>query len=234
LRLCHWESWGKLTEVVKSGRSIHRVNLVEEGDGFFSDHVQAIFPSNYHAAQNLICGLSKSMLGEVERVLDVGCGAAAWGIAFASALPNSKITALDFPQVIKIAKGYTLRFDVAHQFEYIETDFNQIDFPQQAFDLVVLGYILHNEGIERGRELIKKSFDALRPGGWLLIADIVADDDRGGPLIPMLFGLNMLVLTENGGVFTRFEMKEALETAGFVKISYLSSPELSLFLLAQK
>ncbi len=230
----HWSIWGQLTEVVKRGQSFQKVNQVEDGGAFFADHVQAIFPSNLHAAQNLVRALPQRMLAQVWRIFDIGCGAGAWGIAFATALPEARVTALDFPEVISIARTYARRFDVEKQYEFVEGDLNTVDFARETYDLVILGYVLHNEGIEHGRELIRRSCEALRPGGRLLIADIAADADRSGPLIPMLFGLNMLVLTEHGDVFTEAEMKDALRYGGFAAMERLASPPPSLFILAQK
>jgi ubiquinone/menaquinone biosynthesis C-methylase UbiE len=230
----HWAIWGQLTEVVKRGQSFHKVNQAEDGGTFFADHVQAIFPSNLHAAQNLVRDLTQSMRERVRRIFDIGCGAGAWGIAFATALPEARVTALDFPEVINIARTYTRRFGVESRYEFVEGDLKSVRFAQETYDLVVLGYVLHNEGIEHGRELIRRSYEALRPGGWLLIADIITRDDRTGPLIPMLFGLNMLVLTEHGDVFTETEMKDALTQGGFGAINRLASPAPALFMLAQK
>jgi ubiquinone/menaquinone biosynthesis C-methylase UbiE len=230
----HWAAWGQLTEVIKCGRSPHNVNQMEHGGSFFADHVQAIFPSNLHAARNLVRSLPQTMLAQVRGIFDVGCGAGAWGIAFATALPEARVTALDFPEVIKIARTYARRFGVESQYEFIEGNFSTVEFVREGYDLVILGYVLHNEGIDRGRELIRRSCEALRPSGRLLIADMVADDDRTGPLIPMLFGLNMLVLTEHGDVFTEAEMQGALRHGGFATIKRLKSPSPSLFILAEK
>jgi SAM-dependent methyltransferase len=94
--------------------------------------------------------------------------------------------------------------------------------------------VLHNEGIARGRTLIRQLHRELRPGGRLLIADIIANDDHTGPLIPMLFGLNMLVLTEHGGIFSEAKVREALQDAGFTSLQKLPSPAYSLFMLAGK
>lgn len=230
----HWAIWEQLTDVVKRGQSFHKVNQAEGGSMFFADHVQAIFPSNLHAAQNLVRDLPQNMREQVRHIFDIGCGAGAWGIALATALPEARVTALDFPEVINIARIYTRHFGVECQYEFVEGDFKTVHFAQETYDLVVLGYVLHNEGIEHGRELIRRSYEALRPGGWLLIADIIAQDDRTGPLIPMLFGLNMLVLTEHGDVFTEAEMKDALIQGGFGTINRLASPAPALFMLAKK
>ena len=77
-----------------------------------------------------------------------------------------------------------------------------MDFGRDQYDLVILGHIIHSEGEKHGQELIRKSCAALRPCGMLLIAEFVPNDSRTEPSFPLLFGLNMLLQTEEGNVFT--------------------------------
>ena len=44
---------------------------------------------------------------------------------------------------------------------------------------------------------------------------MIPDDDRSGPPFPLLFALNMLVQTENGGTYTLAEYTAWLKEAGF-------------------
>lgn len=57
----------------------------------------------------------------------------------------------------------------------------------------------------------------MTPGGKLVIAEMIANNDRGGPPFAMLFGVNMLINTTQGCVFTDSELNEMLCAAGFVK-----------------
>ena len=56
---------------------------------------------------------------------------------------------------------------------------------------------------------------ALPEGGKLVVMEITLDDDRGGPLLPAVFTVTMIVNTEGGVVRTRTELREMIEGAGF-------------------
>jgi hypothetical protein len=58
--------------------------------------------------------------------------------------------------------------------------------------------VIHSEGRVDGVKLIERCFRALVERGMLLIWEFVPNDDRTGPAIPVLFGLNMLLHTPVG------------------------------------
>jgi hypothetical protein len=68
----------------------------------------------------------------------------------------------------------------------------------------------------------------------LLIADMVPNDERTGPVFPLVFALNMLINTEEGDVFTMKEYTRWLNEAGFKKIWTVDAPGPSPVILATK
>ena len=64
--------------------------------------------------------------------------------------------------------------------------------------VATLGQILHSEGVERSRALLRRTHAALAPGGTLAIAEFLVDADRRGPMSALIFAVNMLVNTEAG------------------------------------
>ena len=66
------------------------------------------------------------------------------------------------------------------------------------------------------------------------IAEFVANDDRTGPPHVAIFGVNMLVNTEQGDVFTAGEIGGWLQEAGFTDIRNLEAPAPSPLILANK
>ena len=91
-----------------------------------------------------------------------------------------------------------------------------------GYDLAILGHIIHSEGEKWGKKLIKKMYRILTDNGMLLIAEMIPNDTRSGPMLPLLFGLNMLVHTEAGDVFTMRQYREWLKDAGFRKVQNLA------------
>src|SRR5262249_6455256 len=103
-----------------------------------------------------------------------------------------------------------------------------------GYDVATLGHILHSEGEARSRELLKKTFRALKPGGVIAIAEWLVNDDRTGPLPSLMFAVQMLVNTEKGDVFSFNEIKNWLEDAGLKKVHKLAAPGPSPLILATK
>ena len=76
---------------------------------------------------------------------------------------------------------------------------------------------MHQNSREQNRQLFCKVFRALQPGGRVLIRDVVMEESRTEPTAGALFAVNMLASTESGGTFTFTEMREDLESAGFME-----------------
>ncbi len=224
-----WDTWARLTQAVKTGRPVLRLDK-----GYFSKLVKAIFPRNFAAAQAAVAGLPKKTRQQIRNILDVAAGSGAWSLAFARAIPAVRVTVVDFPEVTPVTRRFARRFGVADRYDYLEGDLHEIAFGRNRYDLVILGHIVHSEGGTWGRKLVRKSHRALRAGGLLLIAEVIPNDTRTGPWLPLLFSLNMLLHTEQGDVFTMREYCQWLKQAGFRKIRTIEAPAHSPLILATK
>ena len=226
--------WDKLTESVRTGRPAAAVDVEEAGREFFPKLVSGLFSGGYNAARIAAESLSAKAKKSIKNVMDVAAGSGAWSIPFAQAIPAARVTVVDFPEVTPITRQFTQRFGVGGRYDYVEANLREADFGRNQFDLITLGHIIHSEGEKWGKKLIKKSYQALRPGGLLLIAEMVPDDKRSGPRIPLIFGLNMLLHTTEGDVFTMREYRQWLKDAGFKKVSSIQVPAPSPLILAVK
>jgi len=210
-----WDAWKDLSEAVRSGRSAESVDVAEKGKKFFPKLVASIFPGNFAASTAAVSRFSERERGKIHSILDVAAGTGAWSLAFAKAIPGARVTTVDFPEMTPITREFADKFGVASRYDHLEGDLRRVDFGRDKFDLIILGHIIHSEGEKHGKELLAKSYAALRPGGKLLIAEYVPNDARTGPAMPLLFGLNMLLQTEEGSVFTLREYRAWLKAAGF-------------------
>src|SRR5262249_42720967 len=217
--------WSQLANVIRSGKPASAINS-DEGREFFPELVRSIFPLTYNAAQGLVRSFPQSKLKKITRVLDVAAGSGAWSLPYAQANPNVLVTAVDYPEVTAVTREYAQQFGVADQYDYLEGDLRQLDFSQQQYDVVILGHIIHTEGEKWGKTLVEKSYKALKPGGTLVIAEMIPNDSRTGPVFPLLFGLMMTIVTEEGDVFTMAQYKKWLKQAGFrnVKLVQVEAP----------
>jgi hypothetical protein len=135
--------------------------------------------------------------------------------------------------MIPTTKRITEKFDVRDRFKFVEGDLLGVDFGS-GYDVATLGHILHSEGEERSRPLLKKTFRALKSDGTIAIGEWLVNDQRTGPPPALVFAVNMLVNTDKGDTFSFNEIKSWLEEAGFKKVRKLEAPGPSPLVLATK
>ena len=88
------------------------------------------------------------------------------------------------------------------------------DAIQGGYDVAWLSQILHGDGPEACRAIIRKAAESLVPGGLLLVHDFVLDNDMASPLQSALFSLNMLAVTEDGRSYSEAQIMNMLREAG--------------------
>jgi ubiquinone/menaquinone biosynthesis C-methylase UbiE len=225
--------WLPMAEIVRTGRPSYRVNEESEGASFFVELVQDIFPMSYRAAQVLGDALGLPSVQQSTKVLDIAAGSGVWGIALAQKSPQVSITAVDWPEVLGVTRMYAERFGLGDRIECVAGDILEASFGD-GFDIATLGHILHSEGPERSQKLLKKVAAALKPGGTIAIAEMIPNEDRRGPVFPLIFAVNMLVNTDQGDTFTFGEMSAWLRDSGFTDIRMLEAPSPSPLILATK
>ena len=225
--------WLRLSDIVREGRPAVAVNQETEGTEFFSQLVENIIPMSYPPAQKLGDHLKLAKTKNEIQVLDLGAGSGIWGIALAQRSPRVRVTAVDWAGMIPTTKRITQEFGVADRFNYVEGDMLEANFGSD-YDIAILGHILHSEGEDRSRRLLKKIFRALKSGGTIAIAEWLVNDDHTKPLPSLMFAVQMLVNTEKGDTFSFKEIKSWLEEAGFKNARTIEAPGPSPLVLATK
>lgn len=99
-----------------------------------------------------------SLLGEHQKILDLGCGAGFLTNAFAK--QGHQVTGVDLSaQSLEVAK----KRDSTHSVHYLHLDAFALAFPEKSFDVVCAMDFL--EHIERPEKIIQQAARLLRPGG---------------------------------------------------------------------
>lgn len=225
--------WLQLDRVVRTGKPAMAVNNQKTGSAFFAEFVESLFPMGYHAVVALGEHLKISKTKTPIRVLDIAAGSGVWGIALAKQSPFVSISAVDWPDVLKVTKRVAKRHGVANRLETIPGDIGKVNFGS-GYQIATLGHIIHSEGRERSRQLLRKVFKALAPGGTIVIGEFVPNDERTGPPNALIFAVNMLVNTEHGDTFTFAEMSQWLRESGFRNPRKLDVGGVSPLILATK
>ena len=225
--------WLRLNEIVATGRPVEAVNQERQGGDFFHKFVEDIFPMSYGSAQKLAATLDLDGSGQPLSVLDLAAGSGVWGITMAQSSPRVRVTAVDWPEVIPVTRKTVARLGLMKRFQFIAGDLLAADFGRNHA-VATLGHILHSEGEERSRALLRKTFAALAGGGTIAVAEFLVNDERTEPLVGLLFAVNMLVNTDCGDTYSFGEISAWLAEAGFVNPRTLEVPGPSPLILATK
>ena len=224
-------NWLQLTGIVGGEKPARSLAAAETSAAFFAEFVEDIFPLSYPSARVLAGALGLAQASAPVSVLDLGAGSGVWGIALAQASPHVTVRAVDWPDVLPVTRRIFARYGLADRLTTVAGDLADADFGS-VHQVATIGQILHSEGVERSRALLRRTHAALAPGGTVAIAEFLVNADRRGPMNGLIFAVNMLVNTEAGGTYSFEEIAGWLTEAGFTNPRLLPAPGPSPLILA--
>ena len=151
-------------------------------------------------------------LNSFETLVDLGGGTGHLAIAACERYGRMRAVVFDLPEVLPYARRHIEASRARDRIECRAGDFLRDELPRAS--LYALGRILHDWPDARCAGLLRRVHAALEPGGAVLIAEKLLDDDRCGPARACMQSLNMLVCTE-GRERTEAEFRQLLAAAGF-------------------
>lgn len=165
-----------------------------------------------------------------QRLLDVGGGPGIFSIIFCRQNPGLRADVLDLPQTLRVTREIIGNFKAEASVSTKEGSYLEGDFGS-GYDAVLLSSMINQEGPDVITDIIRKSFQALQPGGLIMIQEQFLNTAKSGPLLPLLIGLNQLVHTPAGRAYSAKEVADMAASVGFVNLSFRELPEPSPFTL---
>jgi len=153
-------------------------------------------------------------LSDRRKLLDVGGGGGAYSIAFCAANPGLSATIMDFPQTVETAKRYAEDASLAHRIANIAGNAIMIDWPE-GYDVVLMSYVWSAVGEGDISVLAKRAFNALPPGGLLIVHDFMVDDARDGPPFAAWYLVGSMLDNPSAVCLTPSYAEGALRNSGF-------------------
>lgn len=180
------------------------------------------FAAGMGPMQRMPAGLIARLLAErgirTGRVLDLAAGHGMFGIGIAQANPQAEITALDWPNVLEVAKANARAAGIESRYRTIPGSGFEVEYGT-GYDAVLLTNILHHFDREGCETLLRKVHAALAPGGCAVTLEFVPNEDRVTPPETATFALIMLASTPSGDAYTFSEYDAMFRNAGFARSS---------------
>ena len=148
------------------------------------------------------------------KVLDIAAGHGMFGITLARHNPKAEIVALDWHNVLQVARRNAEQAGVGGNWRALPGDAFTLEYGNN-YDLVLLTNFVHHFDKPTNEKLLRKIHAALAPNGRLAMVDFIPNQDRVSPPFGAMFPLMMLVGTLAGDAYTYAEHREMLRCAGF-------------------
>jgi len=154
------------------------------------------------------------------KVLDIAAGHGIFGITIAQKYPNAEIHALDWSNVLEVAKENAEKFGVADRHHLIPGSAFDVEY-NDGYDVVLLTNFLHHFDKTTNETLLRKIHPSLADEGKIITLEFIPNDDRVSPPSEAMFSLVMLAGTPAGDAYTFAELREMFETAGFYQNEHI-------------
>ncbi|MBL8548820.1 MAG: hypothetical protein JNJ73_02460 [Hyphomonadaceae bacterium] len=210
--------WADLTEALKTGKPQNESK--RGGRGLFEELYedparleQFMDAMSGASAGNFMAFAEKFDFSKYKTLADVGGAAGLLASFVARRHPHMTCVSYDLPGVTAIAKKRLATGDVAARATAETLDFFNDPLPKA--DVITMGMILHDWGLETKKMLIGKAYAALPEGGAFVAIEQLIDDARRKNATGLLMSLNMLIETPEGFDYTGVQFAEWCKDAGF-------------------
>src|SRR6185312_12208020 len=148
------------------------------------------------------------------KVLDIAASHGVFGITIAKHNPKAEIVAVDWRNVLEVAKENAAKAGVQDRYKTIAGSAFDVDFGS-GYDVALVTAFLHHFDVPTNEKFLKKVHAALKPGGVVATLEFVPNEDRITPAHAAGFALIMLSNTASGDAYTFRELDQMFRKAGF-------------------
>ena len=168
----------RLVEAFTSGRGIPFADYgadMMEGQAASTRPVYSAELASWFAA---VPDITARLARESARILDIGCGEGWSSVTMARAFPNARIEGVDLdPASIAAAAATAEREGVADRVSFEVRD--AASLAGAGFDVATMFEMLHD--LSHPVQVLRAAREALAPGGVVLVADEITEDEFAGP-----------------------------------------------------
>lgn len=224
--------WNHLTEALRTGR---QQNESKDPDGAESPF-EALYadPARLKGFLAAMTGISRGANLAIAKKIPwsqyrtfADVGTAQGDLAVQIALANSHLMGIgfDLAEVGPIFEDYVAQHGLSGRVNFAAGNFFEHALPK--VDVITMGHILHDWNLDEKKMLVRKAYEAIAPGGALVVYDAVIDDDRSQNAFGLMMSLNMLIETPGGFDYTGADCVGWMKEAGFreTRVEHLVGPD---------
>ena len=104
-----------------------------------------------------------------KNILDLACGCSIMSFILAEHNPSAKVTCVDNPKVLEVAKDLAARLNIENQIIYQPGDLHDISLKENEYDVIHIGNVTNFFNEHENLTLLKKIHNTLKNNGILLI-----------------------------------------------------------------
>jgi len=162
-------------------------------------------------AQRLDCSKHRHLL-------DIAGGSGIYACALVARFPHLRATVLEKSPVDRITTSRLVERGFADRIDVRRGDMFSDPFPEGS-DIHLFSNVLHDWDNDRVEQLLRKSFQALPPGGMVVVHDAHINADKTGPLPVAAYSALLMTITE-GKCYSQKEMEEFFTRIGFSAVTH--------------
>jgi hypothetical protein len=212
-----YESWGSLTEALKTGRNQNEAK--ESGDVFAELYADPDRLRGFLAAMSGVSlGAAQAIAAkfpwkDYKTFVDIGTAQGMVPVTIARAHNHLSGAGYDLPEVKPIFEKFIAQHGMPERLKFLSGNF--FTDPLPTADVLIMGHILHDWDLAQKHMLLEKAHTALPKGGALIVYESIIDDERRQNAFGLLMSLNMLIETTGGFDFTGADCQGWMREAGF-------------------
>jgi 3-hydroxy-5-methyl-1-naphthoate 3-O-methyltransferase len=225
--------WGGLSTVVRTGKSSAGA---EDYLGADPEKTQRFVWGMHSRAVGVARGVVNFIdLPARTTLLDLGGGPGTYSVLLAQKIPGLHAIVFDLPPIVAISREIIASYGLDDRVTVAAGDFTKDDYPAPVGAALLSG-MLHREPEDGCRAILGKVWNALTPGGVIILSDVMLNSDKISPTFSTLFALHMLVCSERGGAHAKDEHSRWLLDQGFmdVQVRDLPPPGVHTIITARK